>query len=139
MAITIIPNGFPLRKAFFKKMLEPLVRRIGLEGMASIRMGSEEESRDLNFRFRQRDTPTDVLSFQDNGRTHDGPYAGDILICYPVAVRQAQEIGHSVDRELLFLMAHGLLHLKGYDHETDGGEMLRLQKEIMRDMVEEDA
>jgi len=138
MTITIIPNGFPVRKAFFRRMLEPLARRIGLKGTASIRMGSEEESRDLNLRYRQRETPTDVLSFMNNGQTPDGPYAGDILICYPVAVQQARENGHSVEKELLLLMVHGLLHLRGHDHETDRGEMLRLQKEILKNIVAKD-
>jgi probable rRNA maturation factor len=135
--IAIISEEYPVQPGFFKKKLEPLARKIGVKGKITIKLGSEEESRSLNRRYRRKDHPTDVLTFPDGERTPDGLYAGDILICYPVAEKQARKNGRPPERELLLLMVHGLLHLKGYDHETDGGEMLRLQEELMKSMIEE--
>ncbi len=135
--ITIVSEEYPVRKGFFKKKLEPLARKIGVRGKVTIRLGSDEESRDLNRRYRHKDHPTDVLTFPAGDRTPDGLYAGDILICYPVAEKQARKNGQPLESELLLLMVHGLLHLKGLDHETDGGEMLRLQEGLMKRIVKE--
>lgn len=135
--ITIISEGYPVQAGFFKKKLEPLTRKIGIKGKIAIKLGSDEESRILNRRYRHKNHPTDVLTFPSGERTPDGLYAGDILICYPVAVKQARQNGQPTERELLLLMVHGLLHLKGYDHETDGGEMLRLQEEFMKRIIGE--
>lgn len=135
--ITIISEEYPVQPEFFKKKLEPLARKIGIKGKITIKLGSEEESQHLNHRYRHKDHPTDVLTFPDGERTPDGLYAGDILVCYPVAEKQARKNGQTLVRELLLLMVHGLLHLKGYDHETDRGEMLRLQEELMKSLIEE--
>jgi probable rRNA maturation factor len=80
----------------------------------------------LNRRFRKRNTPTDVLSFPAEERG----YLGDVVIAAGVATRQAQEAGHSVQTELRVLALHGLLHLLGYDHETDGGTMARVERRL---------
>ena len=135
--ITIISEEYPVQTGFFKRKLEPLARKIGVKGKITIKLGSGEESRSLNRKYRHEDHPTDVLTFPLRERTPDGLYAGDILICYPVARKQARKNGQPLERELLMLMVHGLLHLKGYDHETDEGEMLRLQEEFMKRVVEE--
>ncbi len=75
--------------------------------------------RELNRRFRKKDKPTDVISFPS-----DVPkVAGDIAISADIAAENAAQLGHSVDVELKILILHGLLHLAGYDHETDDGEM----------------
>ncbi len=86
----------------------------------------------LNFRFRGKKCTTDVLSFPSGaGRDPDGRrHLGDILISVPLAARQAREAGHSLGRELRILLLHGYLHLLGYDHEVDGGTMMRLQRRI---------
>jgi probable rRNA maturation factor len=92
------------------------------EGHMAIEFVEAERSRELNREFRGIDTPTDVLSF---GVDEDAPSAGprelgDIVIC----------LEHTVDvREAV---VHGALHLSGMDHETDDGEMLALQAELMR-------
>ncbi len=84
---------------------------------------SEVEIRTLNRTYRNVDSATDVLSFGMDDETGfvQAPDAvrhlGDIAISFPHVVRQADEYGHSRDRELAYLLAHGVLHLLGYDHE----------------------
>ena len=100
----------------------------------------------LNREYRGKDGPTDVLSFPSTGvkpaaaqgRPRRRPAKptlnlGDIVICPQVAAAQAAQYGHSPDRELAFLTAHGLLHLLGYDHITPEAEadMIAMQKEIL--------
>ena len=93
--------------------------------------------RALNRRHRAKDATTDVLSFPA-GRAPDPEglrHLGDILISVPQAARQARAAGHSLDRELRVLLVHGYLHLLGYDHETDSGQMLRLQRRLTRRLL----
>jgi probable rRNA maturation factor len=80
----------------------------------------------LNRRFRRKDKPTDVLSFPADERG----YLGDVVIASGVATRQAHEAGHSLRTELRVLALHGLLHLLGYDHETDDGRMARVERRL---------
>jgi probable rRNA maturation factor len=82
--------------------------------------------RALNRQYRQKDAPTDVLSFpaEENG------LLGDVVIAVGVARRQAHEAGHSLQTELRVLALHGLLHLLGYDHEHDDGQMARLERRL---------
>lgn len=94
----------------------------------SILLCGDARMRSVNRAWRREDRPTDVLSF----RSTSPGYLGDILIDVPYAARQARLRGHGLDRELQVLLAHGLLHLLGHDHETDDGEMFRLQKRTVR-------
>lgn len=80
----------------------------------------------LNRRYRSKNRATDVLSFPSDERG----YLGDVVIAAGVARRQARAAGHSLQTELRVLALHGLLHLLGYDHETDAGEMLRLERRL---------
>jgi probable rRNA maturation factor len=90
--------------------------------------------RRLNREFRGKDSTTDVLSFpgmrmtDDKNRSPVPPRAGDIAISLPRARAQARRFGHSTEREIRILMLHGLLHLLGEDHESDGGRMARAEK-----------
>jgi probable rRNA maturation factor len=92
------------------------------EGHLAIEFVDEERIQDLNRRFRDRDAPTDVLSFGvDEDSAVAGPRElGDIVICPPCTA------------DLREAVIHGALHLTGMDHETDEGEMLALQAELMR-------
>lgn len=91
----------------------------------------------LNAGFRGRSRPTDVLSFpwQEAGRRAGNGnaqlelknYLGDVVISVEAARRNARAEGHSIENELRWLILHGLLHLLGYDHETDQGEMTALE------------
>jgi probable rRNA maturation factor len=94
-------------------------KAVGLRGDLDIRITSNAEMRDLNHRFRRKNKPTNVLSFPS-----DTPeLAGDIAISAEIAADNAARLGHSLEIELKILILHGLLHLAGYDHETDKGEM----------------
>ncbi|GIU77502.1 MAG: hypothetical protein KatS3mg005_0740 [Bryobacteraceae bacterium] len=89
------------------------------------RITSDREVRELNRRFLGIDRPTDVLSFPSGSGI--GPL-GDIAIAFPYARRQAETLGHGADVELRVLLLHGVLHLLGYDHETDRGRMRRAEE-----------
>lgn len=93
--------------------------------------------RRLNRDFRAQDRATDVLSFPADGQADpDGSlYLGDVVICVASARRQADLAGRALDAELQVLALHGYLHLLGYDHETDDGRMLRLQRRLARELV----
>ncbi|MCL2571507.1 MAG: rRNA maturation RNase YbeY [Defluviitaleaceae bacterium] len=100
----------------------------------SISFINAEEIRVLNRDYRGKDTATDVLSFPINDELAMGSISlGDIVICMDVAREQAKEYGHSLNRELAFLLVHGLLHLFGYEHETseDETEMKAAQNDIL--------
>jgi probable rRNA maturation factor len=88
--------------------------------------------RRLNLQYRGKDYATDVLSFSFRGEK-DGNLRllGEILVCPDVAAKNASRWNTSVERETRRLLAHGILHLVGYDHEADDGEMLRLQHRLM--------
>ncbi len=92
-----------------------------------------EEIKILNRDYRQRDYVTDVLSFEDGDVLPDGTlFLGSIIIACDRAKKQAEEIGNSFEEELRFLFMHGVLHLLGFDHETDNGEMFKLQRELKK-------
>jgi probable rRNA maturation factor len=94
--------------------------------------------RRLNRDFRKQDKPTDVLSFpaelEDAGQL-DKPSLGDMIISVETARRQAFDRHHSLDRELCVLVIHGLLHLLGYDHEVDRGQMRRKELKLQRELL----
>ncbi|MBZ0111158.1 MAG: rRNA maturation RNase YbeY [Thermoanaerobaculia bacterium] len=96
-----------------------------------VRFTSDLGIRELNREYRHRDKATDVLSFPGES-TPEGDYLGDICISIPTARRQAMAAGHGLDFELRVLLLHGVLHCLGYDHETDGGEMERLEKRLRK-------
>jgi probable rRNA maturation factor len=104
--------------------------------------------RELNRDYRGKDQATDVLSFPaEDGRTDSASgefkdsdadamgYIGDIIISTDAALRQAEEAGHSFEREVSELIIHGALHLCRYDHETDHGEMNRLELRLRRRLL----
>lgn len=103
----------------------------------SITFVDKDEIHQLNKEFRKVDRPTDVLSFpMDTDFIVEGVDAmlGDIVICMDVAKEQANDLGHSLDREIMYLTCHSTLHLLGYDHMTDDEkrEMRSREKEVMK-------
>ena len=128
------PSRAALRRGFAVEVLSSTVSTAGiaqwLRRVAPVRAGghvtvaivSDARVRALNRRFRKKDSATDVLSFPSGERGH----LGDVVIAAGVARRQAREAGHSLQTEIRVLALHGLLHLLGYDHDTDHGEMARL-------------
>ncbi len=94
----------------------------------SVVVASDDALRRANARFRSIRRTTDVLSFPDG---EDG-YLGDVLIAAGRAARQAAEHRHSIETEIRTLALHGMLHLKGYDHEVDEGEMRAAEERLRR-------
>ena len=85
-----------------------------------VRVTDEAESRRLNHEFRGRDNATNVLSFPfDPVPEIDLNHVGDLVICAPVVAREAVEQGKQADAHWAHMVVHGMLHLQGYDHETD--------------------
>ena len=96
-----------------------------------VRFTGDRAMRRLNRDFRGKDKTTDVLSFPGEA-TPEGRHLGDIVISVPTAGRQAGERGHALDREVRTLLLHGVLHCLGYDHESDRGEMEKLERRLRR-------
>ncbi len=102
----------------------------------------DRRMRELNRRFRDIDAPTDVLSFAyHEGASVDEPqedpaHLGDLVISTETAARYARKFSLELAREIEHLVIHGTLHLAGYDHETDNGEMNRLERRLRRELLE---
>ena len=108
----------PVRTRAFERLLGDLAKRYRLaDPEVTLAFVGERAIRTLNRKFMKKDRPTDVLSFPLGDKGPDGKfYLGDIVIAVPVAVRQARQKGHGLDRELRLLAIHGFLHLLGFDH-----------------------
>jgi probable rRNA maturation factor len=104
----------------FARRAQTLAR---VKGEVDILISSNKRLRDLNRRFRRKDKATDVLSFPR-------PSGGDIAISAQIAFENAQRYGHSLASELKILVLHGMLHLAGYDHESDNGRMARAESRL---------
>ncbi len=110
-------------------------------GEVTVALVGDRQIRSLNRRFRALDRVTDVLAFPVDGagaapdpwpRASGPRYLGDIVIATDRARRQAQAEGHSLTTELRVLALHGLLHLLGYDHGRDAGQMERIEGRLRR-------
>jgi probable rRNA maturation factor len=102
-------------------------------GTVAIAIVSDSAMADLNRRFRGKPQPTDVLSFPaGTGNINENKELGDIAIARGVAGRQARAFGHPLSVELRVLALHGLLHLLGYDHERDQGQMRAVEERLRR-------
>jgi len=108
----------------------------------SVTFVSMEEIHELNNKYREVDSPTDVLSFPQFWDLTDdipsfGPIElGDVIICKDKAEEQAKEFGHSFEREIIYLFTHSILHLLGYDHmEDDEKEVMRKREEEIMDYL----
>jgi probable rRNA maturation factor len=94
-----------------------------VQGEIDVLISGSQRLRELNRRFRRKNKPTDVLSFQR-------PSGGDIAISAQIARDNARLYGHSVAEELKILVLHAMLHLAGYDHESDNGHMARVEARL---------
>jgi probable rRNA maturation factor len=103
-------------------------RAVGLRGDVVIFVTCSEEMQKLNREYRGKDEPTDVLTFPSLSPR----VLGDIAISVEIAATNAAELGHSTEAEVKVLILHGLLHLAGYDHETDDGEMRTRETTLRR-------
>lgn len=109
-------------------------RRVArLRGSVTVLVTSSREMRRLNLRFRGKDKPTDVLSFPPAPLATKG-FAGDVAISAEIAAQNARRLGHSPAEEIKILSLHGVLHLRGYDHETDNGKMARREQQLRKQL-----
>jgi probable rRNA maturation factor len=119
-------------QAFGERALEAIGEK---RAAATIAFVSDHQIQDLNNRFRGIKKPTDVLSFpaeRDEFSAATQPGLGDIAVSVERAEIQAAENGLTFENEIAQLILHGLLHLCGHDHETDGGQMNRLELRLRR-------
>jgi probable rRNA maturation factor len=125
-----------VRSALKVRALRGFVSRsktaIGLHGEVSVFLATDATIRTLNREYRKKDKATDVLSFPvDADHLLAAPkQAGDLAISLDTARKQADEHGHTLLIEVKILLLHGLLHLAGYDHETDKGRMARRERAL---------
>jgi probable rRNA maturation factor len=117
------PTGSALRKRDLNRFLACAAKALGLTGELSVLLAGDERLRALNLQFRGKDKPTDVLSFP--ALPEDSGQGGDLAISLDTASRQAADCGHTLETEVKVLILHGLLHLAGYDHGRDRGQMRR--------------
>jgi probable rRNA maturation factor len=129
-------EGHGLDPAALERLAIALLAAEGVEGACALGIAfvGEGEMRSLNAEHRSLDEVTDVLAFPIDG-LDELPAGlerqlGDVVICHAQALRQAAEAGVDPLAEVRTLVLHGLLHLLGYDHEADAGEMLARQGEL---------
>ncbi len=129
-----VPSGIRL---LVRKCCHAVLEEEGFDGLAEVSatFTDDERIRQLNKTYRYIDKSTDVLSFPlgENGVydiNHDtgAKMLGDIVISVPHATAQAEEYGHSLEREIGFLTVHSMLHLLGYDHVNGGIEEVRMRE-----------
>jgi len=99
-------------------------------GVSIVFVGSKT-MRSLNRTWLGKDYATDVLSFSYGERIDGADFLGEVVIAPAVAAEHAKQWRTAFEKEMRALLVHGILHLLGYDHEKDGGEMLRLQSRLM--------
>ncbi|MDH8678409.1 rRNA maturation RNase YbeY [Fusibacter bizertensis] len=110
-----------------------------IEGEVSVLFVNDERIKALNYEFRKKNVVTDVLSFpqydsiKEDGVNEPFIYLGDVVISLEQAKRQADEFGHTIEREIVYLTVHSMLHLFGYDHltEEDKIEMRTKEKAVL--------
>ncbi|MDP9038040.1 MAG: rRNA maturation RNase YbeY, partial [Acidobacteriota bacterium] len=123
----------PPDKAVLTRFLNRAKAAVDLHGDVSVLLTTDAALRRLNRTYRGKNAPTDVLSFPaaaPPGSHRPNPIAGDLAISLQTAARQAARHGHSLRDELRILILHGALHLAGYDHEIDSGEMAAREAEL---------
>ena len=141
-------DGFDMNSSMTRLMEQAAAECIRGEGIekldpercaVSVSFAMKDEIQSMNKRYRGIDQVTDVLSFPQYSNLSEVPeegeiLLGDVMLCIEVALEQAQEYGHSQERELLYLFTHSILHLLGYDHidEEDKKTMRTREEEVMR-------
>ena len=125
-----LPRTARLRRRELARFLREAMDATGLAGHVDVLITRDAAMREWNRQYRRQDKPTDVLSFPASEPTQG--IAGDLVISLETAQRQADERGHPLEAEVKLLLLHGLLHLAGYDHETDNGAMRRKEMRLRR-------
>jgi probable rRNA maturation factor len=126
-----VPVAIPPLLRFYERVR----RKLGFAPESvTIQLINDESMARLNEKFRKKPGPTDVLSFPANGArlSRGAEYIGDIAISPETARRNARRFSRSLPVEMRILILHGMIHLAGYDHETDHGEMDRLERRLRK-------
>ena len=129
--------GFKEDYSYLVTLLNYSIDKLKIDGIFSVVFIDDEKMHSMNLKYRNIDRTTDVLSFalNDENSVRGENMLGDIFVSIPKMIEQAKDYGHSKKRELSFLVVHGLLHLLGYDHQTNEEEkiMFDLQEEILNE------
>jgi probable rRNA maturation factor len=126
---SIVRNSRPPSRRTLDRFLSAAQAAVRLRGEVTVLLTSDTAIRRLNRQFRRKNKATDVLSFPaDRSAPGSARIAGDLAISVPTARLQAVAQGHALGVEIKVLILHGLLHLAGYDHETDSGQMARRER-----------
>lgn len=116
----------PVRPGEVRRRAERMLEALGMaDAELSVLLCDDSVIRELNRDYRNKDRPTDVLAFamrEGEGGTLHAQVLGDVVISLETARRQAERAGHTISEEVTMLLAHGLLHLLGYDHRTAAEE-----------------
>ena len=128
------PSDHTLSKAGLARFLNLARASVGLAGEVHVLLADDATLKRLNRRFRGKNKATDVLSFPAGNAGNGVGVAGDLAISLETAARQAARFGHSLRDEVRVLLLHGVLHLAGFDHETDSGEMATREAELRREL-----
>lgn len=143
----IFEEGQGVSKELLSKMEAAASRALELEDIdddrieISLTFVEPEEIKEINSQFRNIDKVTDVLSFPQFDDFEDLPEfgeipLGDVVICTKRAKEQAEEFGHSLDREIVYLFVHSICHLLGYDHmEEDEKKVMRAREEEIMEYI----
>ena len=110
-------------------------KAVGLRGQVNVLVTSNAAVRSLNLRFRRQNKATDVLSFPSTSLSESrnaANLAGDVAISADIALKNSFRLGHPAAQEIKILALHGILHLAGFDHERDNGEMARKEAKLRR-------
>lgn len=102
--------------------LEEIASQLGSNREVELVFVDLQTMQEINREYRNQDKPTDVLSFPLDSMGLVNIPLGSIVICIPIAEEMAENYGHSLEEEVALLFIHGMLHLQGYDHESDNGE-----------------
>lgn len=115
----------------YQRLIKRIFKTINRKDSFNLIFVTEEEIRQINKDYRNKDAITDVISFAeiDDQNRFDYNSLGDIFICVKRAYSQAKDYGHSPDREFAFLAVHGYLHLCGFDHMTKEDEEIMFKKQ----------
>ena len=131
--VTIQRRVAGLSEVALAKFVGRARRASGVRGVVSVLVTSSRELQALNHRFRRQNKATDVLSFPAMPGLAPG-FAGDVAISAEIAKQNARRLGHTAGEEIRILVLHGLLHLAGYDHEVDNGEMQRKEARLRKSL-----
>lgn len=138
MTVEVVDEaGLQVDHRAVKDIVEAVLEAEKVSGDVGVAFVDEGAITELNSRYRGQNEPTDVLAFDYGmdeswpGGAGDGSPSGEVVVCPQVVIRYAGEEGRDPGVQLAWTLIHGALHLAGYDHETDQGEMRELERRLL--------